>query len=129
MPLCRDALAAHACAVAAVPSCAKALRYSTARAALGTRFTPLVCKRCYCSTIFTKSAAPLLFLHLQKLIGSVVEVSSYAAFLDCGVSRIASGGKRISVDGFLHKTDTQLPYALEGTPRSNKVRYLSFKHL
>jgi hypothetical protein len=56
-------------------------------------------------------------------------VSSYAAFLDCGVSRIASGGKRISVDGFLHKTDIQLPYALEGTPRSNKVSSANCNHI
>ncbi|KAG5179404.1 hypothetical protein JKP88DRAFT_349944 [Tribonema minus] len=41
----------------------------------------------------------------SRLIGSVVDVSPYAAFLDCGVSRRGAGGKLCPCHGFLHRSD------------------------
>jgi hypothetical protein len=42
---------------------------------------------------------------LQRLIGSVVDVNPYAAFLNCGVSRRGAGGKLQPCHGFLHRSD------------------------
>mmetsp|Transcript_40959 Transcript_40959/g.52757 ORF Transcript_40959/g.52757 Transcript_40959/m.52757 type:complete len:297 (-) Transcript_40959:269-1159(-) len=56
----------------------------------------------------------------DPLIGAVVDVTNFGAFLDCGIGRVGKAGRQVRVLGLLHKSDVDSDYLLAGQFFSGK---------